>query len=73
MTLRQAQGSLFGDRAAELAGFAAALLGWRPAEFWSSTPAELATALGQEQRSAEQIDRDAVERLRAQFPDNRGR
>lgn len=63
----------FGDRAAELAGFAATLLGWRPDDFWKSTPAELATALGQEQRANEQIDRDAVERLRARFPDDRGR
>lgn len=63
----------FGDRAAELAGFAAGLLGWRPNEFWESTPAELATALGQDHGPAEQISREAVERLRAQFPDNRGR
>lgn len=63
----------FGERAAELAGFAASLLGWRPSDFWASTPAELATALGQENGSAEQISREAVDRLRAQFPDNRGR
>lgn len=63
----------FGERSAELAAFAAGLLGWRPGEFWASTPAELATALGQDQGPAEQISREAVERLRAQFPDNRGR
>ncbi|WP_066530130.1 phage tail assembly chaperone [Erythrobacter sp. CCH5-A1] len=35
----------FGDAALRWAGLAAQLLGWRPAEFWSATPAELATAL----------------------------
>lgn len=63
---------LFGERAAELSGFAASLLGWRPGDFWSSTPTELATALGYDRHMAEQIDREAVERLRAQFPDDRG-
>ncbi len=33
----------FTDSAARLAGMAGALLGWRPDEFWSATPAELAT------------------------------
>ena len=36
----------FGPRAVLLAGLAARLLGWRPAEFWAATPAELAAALG---------------------------
>lgn len=35
----------FGPRAVMLAGLAARLLGWRPAEFWAATPAELAAAL----------------------------
>lgn len=35
----------FGPRAVTLAGLAARLLGWRPAEFWAATPAELYTAL----------------------------
>ena len=61
----------FGACAEELAGFAASLLGWRPYEFWQSTPAELATALGLDELSAEQIDRKAVERLQKRFPDNR--
>jgi uncharacterized phage protein (TIGR02216 family) len=62
---------IFGERAAELAGFAASLLGWRPAEFWESTPAELATALGFDEQAADPIDRSAMERLVALFPDNR--
>jgi uncharacterized phage protein (TIGR02216 family) len=35
----------FGPIALRLAGLAARLLGWRPDEFWSATPAELAAAL----------------------------
>ena len=60
----------FAERAVELAGFASMVIGWRPADFWESTPAELASALGQDGRESERIDRSAVERLRAQFPDD---
>jgi len=35
----------FGPGALRLSGLAARLLGWRPAEFWAATPAELAAAL----------------------------
>lgn len=35
----------FGEAAQRLSGAAARLLGWRPAEFWAATPAELAAAL----------------------------
>ncbi|PKB14235.1 tail assembly chaperone [Novosphingobium kunmingense] len=35
----------FGTGALRLSGHAAQLLGWRPAEFWQATPAELAAAL----------------------------
>jgi len=35
----------FGPRAVMLAGLTARLLGWRPAEFWAATPAELSAAL----------------------------
>lgn len=61
---------MFGERAVELAGMASLVLGWRPAEFWSSTPVELEMALGHGPEAAGQIDRDAFERLRAQFPDD---
>ena len=35
----------FGPQAARLFTFAARSLGWRPEEFWSATPTELASAL----------------------------
>ena len=37
---------MFSDGARRLAGLAGALLGWRPDEYWSATPAELAAVLG---------------------------
>ena len=43
----------FGDGAVRLSGLAARLLGWRPAEFWAATPAELAAALAPPDGSAE--------------------
>jgi len=36
---------VFSDGAARLAGLAGAWLGWRPEDFWSATPAELAAIL----------------------------
>ena len=35
----------FGPRAQRLARLAARVLGWRPAEFWNATPAELVAIL----------------------------
>ena len=61
----------FGQRAAELAGLASSVLGWRPDDFWSATPAELATALGLDAGGYELIDRSALAHLLNQFPDNR--
>lgn len=62
---------LFGECANRLSGLAASLLGWRPQEFWTSTPAELVAALGPEHENAAQVDRAAIDRLLLQFPDNR--
>lgn len=59
----------FGAAAARLSGAACALLGWRPDEFWSSTPAELATALASP-LADEPIERSAIEELKQRFPDN---
>lgn len=60
----------FADSASRLAGMAGALLGWRPAEFWSATPEELAAVLtalaGPAGESAGAGD---VARLKEMFPD----
>lgn len=40
-----ASAARFSDAAARCCALAACLLGWRPAEFWGATPAELAMAL----------------------------
>lgn len=36
----------FAEVATRLAALAAQMLGWRPAEFWMATPAELALSIG---------------------------
>ena len=59
---------LFGDAASRLCGFAARLLGWRPDEFWSATPAELASALQGDAPAA--IESDEISALLARFPDD---
>jgi hypothetical protein len=61
--------AFFGDSAARLCGAAAILLGWRPAEFWDSTPAELAAALQIIAAAPDAPDVRTIEKLRRQFPD----
>lgn len=60
----------FEEGAARLAGLAGALLGWRPDEFWRSTPAELAAVIearfGTGSAGASRAD---LERLMERFPD----
>lgn len=46
-----------------LAGLAARALGWRPAEFWHATPAELATAIAPEGAAPDYMSRADVDRL----------
>lgn len=58
----------FSEAARRLCGAAAALLGWRPEEFWSATPEELATCLCPEGRG-EAPDRSEIEALLQRFPD----
>lgn len=61
---------MWAEAAAHLAGLSAALLGWRPDEFWNATPAELATiiaAFSPEQGDA--ADGALIARLKEQFPD----
>ena len=60
---------LLGERAMQLAGAAALLLGWRPDEFWSATPAELSAALGAEFNGGGGADRDTLADLIRRFPD----
>jgi uncharacterized phage protein (TIGR02216 family) len=60
----------FSEAAARLAGLAGALLGWRPEEFWSATPAELAAVLEAMAGPAEAgASRGDLERLMERFPD----
>ncbi len=62
---------MFSEAARRLAGIAGALLGWRPDEFWSATPAELATVLEALAGGAarEGVERADLDRLRRMFPD----
>lgn len=70
MTLRQAQGRTFADNARRLAGAAGAMFGWKPADFWAATPAELGALLDAIRGEAElPPDRGTLDRLKEQFPD----
>jgi hypothetical protein len=59
----------FGEAAARLSGAAAMLLGWRPAEFWEATPAELACVLRELSPEADAPDTATLDELRRRFPD----
>ena len=56
----------FGPGAARLCGHAAQLLGWRPAEFWLATPAELAAALAPPPGSPDPLGRADLTRMMEQ-------
>ena len=61
---------MFSEAAARLAGVAGALLGWRPDEFWSATPAELAAVVGAMAGEAgEAMAPPDLARLMEMFPD----
>lgn len=60
----------FGDAAAQLWGAASILLGWRPDEFWSATPAELMGALQGPAADTDVPDGDLIADLRRRFPDD---
>jgi len=53
--------------AARLCGLAARVLGWRPAEFWAATPAELAAIFQDE--AVEPVAGEELAALMARFPD----
>jgi hypothetical protein len=60
----------FSDVARILAGQTALLLGWRPDDYWNSTPAELLTILNATPRPAEgAADSSRLSALMQQFPD----
>lgn len=60
----------FAEGAARLAGLAAALLGWRPDDFWNATPAELASIFGAlTPDGGGAADAATIARLKEQFPD----
>ena len=63
-------GEEFTRTATRLAGFAGALLGWRPDEFWRATPVELETILGA-MAAPDDVAADGtlIARLKEQFPD----
>lgn len=61
----------FGEAAARLAGLAG-VLGWRPDDFWSATPAELAATLMLGSSEMQFVDCKTVEQLRRRFPDQQG-
>ena len=61
---------MFSQAAARIAGLAGALLGWRPDEFWNSTPAELAAILGaMAGDGAQPLAGEELGRLMEIFPD----
>ncbi|MEO6226015.1 MAG: phage tail assembly chaperone [Sphingomicrobium sp.] len=65
MTRRHAEGERFGAAAAQLCHAASVLLGWRPDEFWSATPAELGTALAPPADASASM---TIEELKRRFP-----
>lgn len=60
----------FAAAASRLAGMAGVLLGWRPEEFWTATPAELAAVLGALAGEEEGASAGDLERLMRMFPDD---
>lgn len=60
----------FAATAARLAGMAGAMLGWRPDEFWTATPADLALAVTGLAPAVEQpADATLLTRLKEMYPD----
>ncbi len=62
----------FAGAAARAVRVAAALLGWRPEDFWAATPADLRLALGLDDGGdAAPADAAMMARLMEAFPDER--
>jgi hypothetical protein len=61
---------MFADAARRAAHAAALTLGWRPADFWAATPAELAMSLGLDQPGADPpADTGLLTGLMERYPD----
>ena len=61
---------MFSDFAAKLAGIVSALFGWRPSEFWASTPAELGSIIAAlTPETGTPADTNLLSQLQEQFPD----
>lgn len=56
----------FGASALRLCAFAARTVGWRPAEFWAATPAELAAILAPPGEGGGLVSRDDLSRMMEQ-------
>lgn len=50
-------------------GVAATVLGWRPAEFWGATPAELLASLAVQGDDVDPVAAELLDELRQRFPD----
>jgi uncharacterized phage protein (TIGR02216 family) len=62
----------FEATARQAARVAAALLGWRPDEFWMATPEDLRTALGLDEGAGDTpADSAMLARLMEAYPDDR--
>ena len=62
----------FAESASTLCRASARLLGWRPAEFWAATPAELACILAPDPKDPDQtapLDRAGLNTLMERNPD----
>lgn len=53
----------FGCGALRLSGLSARALGWRPAEFWDATPAELAAAIADPASEFLPVSRNEIDLL----------
>ena len=61
----------FAEASKAAARVAAALLGWRPDDFWAATPADLRTALGLDLVDDDPADSDLLRHMMEAFPDDR--
>jgi hypothetical protein len=60
----------FGASALALCGLSARALGWRPADFWAATPAELAACMADPAAPPAPLSRGEIERLMEGDPDD---